>query len=343
MIVSFILDPAVMDEQYFRDIPGYRDNVHRLFEGLGRNGVLIVDSQGSLEEELRKAIESLPMKFKQRVIGLFTELLKHKRKRIIKTDDQLIQGNLEAVMSSLNARYPVDGLCLSEAALGREADIPANAIAMSKYGDSAAERLRRWYEELPLLDELPMYEVRECFRRAVQYCKWLRFYDPYIGRGNNNRAFFKGLDFILGIWKEHGIFSGHKATIEIITAVDDAISDEGKRAALRRVQQDVIERLRRKYRDWEIVLSVKENYDLHARYLQGQFLILNMERGFDFIIGDDYEQCIKCRGRTACNGCSVTASLKPFPLTIRSVDYPRLDQLRRSRPWEGCAAEKPGS
>ena len=308
MIISLIIDPTAMDSRYFSSIDGYRFNMNALFDGLSKNGVLVVDENGFLERELSTCLSSLPIKYRQELQIRLEELLKNKRKRIIKADAKSGKGDIFTIMSKLNELYDVDAVCLSDdtfqVAEGREYDL-ANALSISSYLDSEVERRRRSYlSELPPLHKLSVAEVEDFFIRSVRYSKWLRFYDKQIGKGSNLKGFFRGIDFILSTWADHGVFSREQSRIEIITStlhyLDNRTYDkEQKReenfGAIERVQKQLIGPLQKKYRDWEIVLRVKNASPtlFHARYLEAQFLILGVDRGFDFFErdGDGFVEC----------------------------------------------------
>ncbi len=117
MIISLILNPSVMNGESFQTISGYRENVHTLFKGLAANGVLLDDSHGTLQRELRQSIESLPPKYRQRLQGCFEELVKNKKQRIIKMPAQATRGGVRGTMTRLNELHPVDALCVSEQTL----------------------------------------------------------------------------------------------------------------------------------------------------------------------------------------------------------------------------------
>ncbi len=343
MIISLILDPAVMNEEHFEGIHGYRSSVHAVFKGLKKNGVLVVDSQGILQKELAESIKGLPPKYRYQLLEYYTQLLMNKKKRMIQLNAQGSKGGVLGIISRLSDLHAVDAVCVSQGVLDGGASVPANALPIAQYADSEVELLRdRFYSELPPLNQLSMREVRDCFERAVRYCKWLRFYDKQIGKGNNLEGFFRGIDFILTIWKNSHVVPKEKPEVQIITSTCHYLPRECEepldvweeknrenQSAIKRVQERLIEPLQRKYSDWQIGLRVKNVHpDLfHARYLHGQFLILNLERGFDFIRGRDYEECAVCTRKRSCDSCPVDVSCAASPLTIRSADAEHLAKL----------------
>jgi len=341
MIISLILDPSVMNGESFQTISGYRENVHTLFKGLAANGVLLDDSHGTLQRELRQSIESLPPKYRQRLQGCFEELVKNKKQRIIKMPAQATRGGVRGTMTRLNELHPVDALCVSEETLQSLGEPPPNALPVVEYAYSEVESLReRYLAEMPSLHELSMREVVDLWARAVRYCKWLRFYDTQSGKGKNLKRFFQGIDFILGIWERYGVVPKEKPEVQIITSTAHYIREdssdyvaqqyikENKQAA-EDIHRLLIRPLQKRYKHWEIGLRIKNvQPDLfHARYLHGQFLILNVERGFDFIRGSEYRECLWCERRISCSDCSVDVGCAACLISLRKTDDAHLARL----------------
>lgn len=314
------------------------------FKGLTKNGVLVVDSAEALQEQLVKSLGNLPDRYGQQLQIYFAELLKNKRKRIIKVDAGSVRGDMGAIMARLNELYSVDAVCVSHDALHISTEVPPNAVPVAEYSESEVEQRREKYlSELPPLHQLSLEEVRDCFGRAVRYSKWLRFYDKQIGKGTNLHNFFRGIDFILGIWQEYGVFSQERSRIEIITSTmhyieDNTYNREGKldenRRAVGRVIEQLVKKLQAKYPHWEIALRVKNVSPklFHARYLEAQFLILSVDRGFDFLDRDG-KRCLECslnirNGDAAnCGLCltflSINADLAKEPCSSQSPSQGR--------------------
>src|SRR5262245_29800365 len=87
MLITAVLDPTAYNRSYF-DQPGYRDNAEMFLRGIWTNGLLLVDPDGRLSERLQSEIEALPTSVGQSIAIWFQELLKNKRKRIIKCQCQ---------------------------------------------------------------------------------------------------------------------------------------------------------------------------------------------------------------------------------------------------------------
>ena len=119
-------------------------------QGSGTNGVLLDDSHGTLQRELRQSIESLPPKYRQRLQGCFEELVKNKKQRIIKMPAQATRGGVRGTMTRLNELHPVDALCVSEETLQSLGEPPPNALPVVEYAYSEVESLReRYLAEMP--------------------------------------------------------------------------------------------------------------------------------------------------------------------------------------------------
>ncbi|NMA74813.1 MAG: hypothetical protein GX963_11785 [Bacteroidales bacterium] len=324
MIISVIVDPTIMDSQSFDLVNGYRFNVNALFDGLSSNGVLIVDSSGCLLKQLKTAIETLEIKYRQGLLIRLEELVKNKRKRIIKVNSETAKNNIMSIMSKLNELYEIDAVCVSEATFTKiveKRNGASNLLKISSYLDSDLEQKRRLYlSGLPPLHQLDLREAEDYLKRSIQYTKWIRFYDKQIGKANNLTGFQRGLEYILDLWKTYGIFSNEKAQIEIITAnsrfidynrQDVATRIEINKKKIKKIQNGLIKPLQDKYRDWDIVLRVKnvEPSFFHARYLEAQFLILSFDRGFDFLNEDN--------------------TFKECSVNIRNGDFMHISELRR--------------
>ena len=100
--------------------------------------------------------------------------------------------------------------------------------------------------------------------------------------------------YLYGI--DNGLFARQQATgnVEIYTCCAEQIRDDetdhAKRSkqtqnqdSYRKVNQELINRLKKKYPNWQIKLFVKDDPDgiFHARYLETQHAIIRVDRGFD--------------------------------------------------------------
>lgn len=296
MLVSAVLDPSAFDAADFDEL--YAIQVEDLLRGIWSNGVLIVDSKRKLQKELFEKAESFPGTGKwERLRSLLTDLLKEKSKRVavrlvslsnassvdlleltcdLKKDteaDVLILGDKNFETLKFNPKYS-DGL-----------------VPLSKYRDSDFEVDRQRYEnQIGPIDSLPKPDVEDLIIRLVRFSKWLRFYDPYIGRGKNTSNFQKGIEYILSLWHEHGFFVSQQGIVEIFTCKGQYVQDQHQR-----IVEELTTPLMEQF-PWPIKFSIKvdkfgADRIFHARYLETQHAIVRIDKGFDlFKQNDDFRR-----------------------------------------------------
>src|SRR5262245_25934524 len=96
MLMTVVIDPCVFDPSEFAQ-PLYRGQAELLFRGLQCNGLVLVDSDGRLWEEVIDRLEKLPSKLGQQLLIRAQELAKNKRSKIIRCNPQVcpIQPNAD--------------------------------------------------------------------------------------------------------------------------------------------------------------------------------------------------------------------------------------------------------
>ena len=308
MLVSAVLDPAAFDVEYFNAL--YTIQVVDFLKGIQRNGLLIVDSENRLRDALVKQVKSLPIKPQQRLRFLIQELLLKKRsKRVIAC---FVSLNNTSSVSLLDLAYHLktdtraDALIVGEKSLEilkSDRRFKEGIVLLSEYRDSDFEKDREVYEtRVGPIDTLPKSEVKDILIRSIRFAKWLRFYDAYIGTGNNTSRFRKGIEYILSLWKDHGFFASQQGigSVEIYTCsaerIRDGETDHAKASKLERNQdnhqkviRNLIEPLREKFPYWPVRFSVKDdpNHIFHARFLEAEHAIIQMDRGFDLFEPND--------------------------------------------------------
>ena len=301
MLVSAVLDPSAFDAEYFDDI--YTIQAEDFLRGILRNGVLVVDSGRKLQEELFKKAKSLPSNEK-RLQLLLTDILKEKSKRVHVSSalpSNASSANLLDLTRHLKAHTEADILIVGDKdfeELRFNPEYNNHIFPLSKYRDSDFEKERqRYYDGLGPIDMLSESKVKDVIIRSVRFTKWLRFYDAYIGSGDNTSYFRKGIEYILNLWREHGFFATEQGigSVEIFTCSAEQIRDDETDSA----KESKLERNQEKYQKvvrelveplnsdedfpWPIKLSVKDDPDgiFHARYLETQHAIIRIDRGFD--------------------------------------------------------------
>ena len=265
--------------------------------------MLIVDSGKRLQDALISRIKSLPDKYGQQLLIKITELLLKKRtKRTIAipvSSNDVSPSNLLDLAFQLKTDTEADALIVGGESLETlESDqrYGADIVPLSEYRDSDFEANRQRYEnQVGPIDTLPNTEVDDLIIHTVRFAKRLWFYDAYIGTGNNTSRFRKGIKYILSLWEDHGFFASQQGigNVKIFTCnaaqIRDDETDHAKENKLeqnqenyRKVVRELIEPLKNQF-PWPVELIVKSDPDgiFHARYLETQHAIIQVERGFD--------------------------------------------------------------
>ena len=303
MLVSAVLDPSAFDVGHFDEL--YAIQTEDFLQGIWRNGVLIVDSERKLQEDLFKKAESLPSTGKgKRLQILLTDLLKEKSKRVAVRSVSLGGGsrrNLLDLTCDLKKDTKADVLILGDEnfeTLKFNPKYNDGIVPLSKYRDSDFERKRQRYDnQFGPIDTLSKLDLENIIVDSVRYSKWLRFYDRYIGAGDRTSNFREGIKYILSLWKEHSFFTSRQniGPVEIFTCnaehIQDDETDHAKESKLARNQENYEKIIRELIEplnssedfSWPIKLSVKDDPDgiFHARYLETQHAIIRIDRGFD--------------------------------------------------------------
>ena len=307
MLMSAVLDPSAFDVEDFDEF--YMIQAEDFLQGIWRNGVLIVDSGRKLQEELFEKAKSLPGTGKgKRLQILLTDLLKEKSKRVAVRPISLSNTssvNFLELTCELKKDTEADILIVGDKDFDELRFNPKysdHIFPLSKYRDSDLEKERqRYYDGLGPIDTLSESKVKDVITRSVRFTKWLRFYDAYIGSGDNTSHFRKGIAYILNLWKEHGFFASQQeiGNVEIFTCpaeqIRDDETDSAKMSKLKQNQEkhqkiirELVEPLDEKF-PWSVKLFMKSDPDsiFHARYLETQHAIIRIDRGFDLFNQDN--------------------------------------------------------
>ena len=299
MLMSAVLDPSAFDAEDFNDL--YRIQAEDFLQGIWRNGVLIIDSERKLQEELFKKAASLPIKG-NRLRTLLTDLLKEKSKRVAVPSvlpSNVSSRDLLDLTCHLKRDTEPDSLIVGNKNFEKLRFDPEHRhriVPLSEYRDSNFEKERQRYcDGFGPIDTLSRSEVDEIIIRSIRFSKWLRLYDAYIGSGDNTSHFRKGIEYILSLWREHGFFTTEQGigSVEIFTCPAEQIRDDETDSAkeskaernqenYQKVVRELVEPLNQDF-PWPIKLSVKDDPDgiFHARYLETQHAIIRIDRGFD--------------------------------------------------------------
>ncbi len=307
MLVSAVPDPSAFDISYFDD--SYRAEAEAFLNGIEKNGVLIVDRGKRILPVIIKDMRSDPNRYGKRLVTKFEEILKKKKRRIVMFDvsqDSVSLKDLLELACHMKTVVDTDALIVSDDSLQKlksQQKYDASIIPLSDYRNSDFEKNRQRYEtQGGPIDKFSKSEIEDIIIRSVRFTKWLRFYDAYIGSGENTSRFREGIKYILSIWHKHGYFTTEQGigSVEIFTRSANQIRDgetnharkgklERNQENHRKIVRELIEPLNSDEDfSWQIKLSVKDDPDgiFHARYLETQQAIIRIDKGFDLFKQD---------------------------------------------------------
>ncbi len=293
MLVTAILDPSALEPKYFKKNTDYRIQAQLLFRGILQNGLFLVDIHGLLLERTLKNLEGLPTQFGQSLLIFFAEIVKNRHYAKCNSSMPMNAQPLE-VCSEFQRELSPDALFSSpenlQEFLQRSPQSPIEVLTLSNYIDSDFEKKRQSFSEgSPIFSTITTAELKELFSRVTRFAKHIDLWDKQMGQCNNpvNGANFRrGIAFILDTWQEDGYFQKKKLEIWAFESKRRQPRERTKSQEI--LKKEIVGLLEAQFRAedcWEIDYHLNEDPDdkWHARYLQTEAVILNMERGFDFI------------------------------------------------------------
>lgn len=296
MLMFAVLDPLAFEKDNF-DNPAYSLQIKIFLNGVLSNGVLILDPNSRLRQEIMSLIVFVPIKYRQEVNILLEEIfIKNKKKKTIcchqKAFSNRNTSDLREITVAIKDHCNLDAIITNEKGklyLATKGMPISDVVTLESYDESNFEKKRkRFFGEMPSVDSLPVEEFNEVIIRVVKFARWIRFFDPYIGRGTNVQSFYKGIEYILSLWKDSSYFiSQDKILVEIISS--DSIDDDRRpieaiKNGYEIVKSQLLEKLKRKFPDFKIELIIKDDTKtriMHARYLQTQISNIQFDPGFD--------------------------------------------------------------
>lgn len=300
MLVSTVVLPESFSARNFAD-PTYHLNMEVFLRGIDTNGLILVDAEERLYEQMCDLVAPLANIGKGKVThALFEELLKKRRQKIVRfvKTGCSFNPNIKPseVASCVAAQCKADSL-LSDpeniAQLKGATVSSVQVIPITEYSSSSVETERsRCVESLPSMDQMASGEFDKLIVGATRFSRWVRFYDKQIGKGNNLSRFRRGMEKILQAWTGAAHFPKDQLSIDLYTVIDESQHKKYEPpVAYYRVKGDLVDPLQQQF-GIPIKLFVKRDPDskCHSRHLQSQSLAIMFDKGFD-ILEDNNTLC----------------------------------------------------
>jgi hypothetical protein len=294
MLISTVVMPESFLADHFAN-PTYRLNMEEFLKALMSNGLILVDAEKRLYQQICDNVELLANHPKgKNAHAFFEELLKKQREekiiRFVYTACSFNSSHrLSDIAVSVATRCKADSLLTDtetqpQLANATNGFVPVIPIADYTNSEVEAER-RKAMEGLPSLDQMTTGQFDKLIAGATKYSRWLRFYDKQIGKGTGLGRFKRGMERIVNVWIKAAHFSKSELSIEVYTVADDSLNRRSEPSvAYHRVKSDLVDALQQQF-SIPVRLSVKCDTDkiCHDRYLQTQSLSIMFAKGFDII------------------------------------------------------------
>lgn len=281
MIISIVIDPAAFDGTSFQESADAKD-AFRLFEGVYRNGVILVDEGLRLLHELHNRVRALPSKGPtQRFQIRLTEMMKEHRgnpkQRYFVRCPVDVHDTGSPLSQRISSRYRPDVYIVPK---GSSCNAQ-NAIRLSDYICCDAEKFREHFVHLPLAGEAQAADVDEAFIRTLRFARKVRLFDRYLATGDNIAAFAEGVQYVFDLWDKHCAFDG-RDDAEIVSVIPNSKNAGDIQRAL---QNDLAGPLSGRW-SFDITISVKRSTGFkHPRFLECDCAPpLLIEGGFDLFL-----------------------------------------------------------
>lgn len=296
MLMTAVVLPEAFAAACFVD-PTYHLNAEILLRGIDANGLILIDAEERLYNELCDQVETLANVGKGKTThALFEELLKKKRQKIMRFVKTACSFNKARptvdLATTVAIKCRADSLVVDPAS--REVIVsgvpaPTQVIAVPEYISSFVESERRRYcESLSSVDQMPTGEFDRLIERSFRFSRWIRFYDKQIGKGNNLSHFRRGIERILRVWIQATSYPKDQLRAELFTVVDESpYKSFAPSVAFNRVKGDLIEPLQQQFGVTFTFAFKRDNESIcHARHLQTSSTAILFEGGFDFLEND---------------------------------------------------------
>lgn len=287
MLISIVIDPKAFNYNYFKLKESNILNAKIILDGVLSNGVILMDSEdGVINKELNNNIMELCNKGEIYFTTKWAEILKNRNKHIVFLPNSLKAEDFNTSIENITKILKPDGIIVEEKdqKINQFSNIDKSLfILLSDYYESEVEQRRKYYyQNLDTLDRIDTDEIKSLFISFLRYSKYLKFYDKYLGRANENdfSQYEKSISYIIDIWINEGIlFSHFQPSVEIITCCGNFRRDKTLRPT---IENKLLVPLRKKY-SIHIGLVIKEDQrsEMHARFLKTNNILLSFDRGFD--------------------------------------------------------------
>ena len=290
MLTTAVIHPEALDRAHFAT-PGYRDQAEMLFRGLESNGLLLIDADGRLLDELKTRVQKLSTRDGQQLQIRLAELQKKQKRRIVIADR--IACPCPQSQSLLDAALTVHRACRSDTlvvGVTSGAQVQAtprlNVTPLGSYIGSDYEQMRHQYlDQLPPIDCMAPGEYDQHMIRCTRWSTCIRIYDKQIGHGSSLSGFRNGIARIIELWVQNAHFPRASLHVDIYTCVQKTHkSTDTVYAAILDV---LVRRLSVAYRI-PVTLHFKEDAAgiTHDRFLQTNSVAVSFSKGFDYVNED---------------------------------------------------------
>ena len=185
MLISAVLDPSAFNKDNFNAL--YTVQAVDFLKDIQKNGLLIVDSDGKLQSDIRKRFEKpteyqlIPIKYRQRLQKYVEELLlKKKTKRVIScvvSPNYIPSEDLLDLAYHLKTVSEADVLVVGHESveiLKSDKRYSEDVVLLSEYRDSNFEKSHEGSnEELKSIDLSPKSEMEDTIFYSAQFNNWI--------------------------------------------------------------------------------------------------------------------------------------------------------------------------
>ncbi len=298
MLMTAVIHPDAFDRAHFEQTPNYRDSAELLLRGLVINGLLLIDPERRLFDELKSRINKLHPKDFKRVETLLTALCTIRKRTVITAHnvcDCSQSGSLLDTARIVQKSCGSDTLIVDSLSYSNlvSQGLPSDKLtSLATYAVSTPfeEQRHRFDDQLPTIDRIrDGGDFYNHMIRVTRFSRILRLYDKQIGKSEHLDGFYRGIEKILALWVANSHFPRSSLSAEIYTCCSDSkwnpISPET-------VHTNILEHLVWKLFDKHrvpVALHLKKDSwprISHDRYLQTDSVAISFSAGFDYVNED---------------------------------------------------------